>query len=191
MGIDLENERLKPQGPVGLLPREVVQKAAEDYLSKQQCENVYDVCFKVFQEVDEFSLSLLDKFIKPLDGAIDLLRQIKSKNGKTAIATTDKTQRAQFAVNFLNIDGLIDIVVGADKVENSKPAPDMLQLVIKALDISQKNSVMVGDAKTDVNMGIKSGFKASIGVCTGLTSQAELLKITPYVVQSIANIKIH
>ena len=191
MGIDLENKCLRPQGPVGLLPRQVVQKAAEDYLCKFKCENVYDVCFKIFQEVDERSLSLFDKFIKPLYGAIELLNQIKNRDGKIAIATTDKTQRAQLAVDFLNINGLFDIIVGADKVENSKPAPDMLHLIIESLDISPKNSVMIGDAKTDVLIGINAGFKASIGVGTGLTSQAELSKITPYVVQSVANIKIN
>ncbi|HEG43578.1 MAG TPA: HAD family hydrolase [Phycisphaerales bacterium] len=190
MGIDLKNKCIRPEGPVGLLPREVVQKAAEDYLNKLQCENVYDVCFKIFQEVDEASLSLLDKFITPLDGAIELLTQIKKNNCKIAIATTDKTQRAQLAMDFLNINGLFDFVVGADKVDKSKPSPDMLQLIVNALNISPKKAVMIGDAKTDVLTGINAGFKASIGVCTGLTSQDELLKITPYVVQSVANIKI-
>lgn len=190
MGVDLETERLKPEGPVGLLPREVVQKAAEDYLLKLDCKNVSGVCFKVFKNVDELSLSLLDRFIKPLDGAIDLLKKIKERNAKVAIATTDKTHRVNLATDFLNISNLVDLAIGSDKVESSKPAPDMLKLIGDELDIDPANSVMIGDARTDIQMGINAGFKASIGICGGLTSENALAELTPYVIKDISQIYI-
>ena len=146
MGIDIPNKRLKPEGPVGLLPREVVQKAAEMYLEKQRCVNAGDICFRVFKEIDAVSADMLDKLVKPLDGALDLLRSIKFTRAKIAIATTDKTQRAELAIKFLGIGHLVDIVVGADKVKNSKPAPDMLEFIGSSLNVGPSRSVMVGDA---------------------------------------------
>lgn len=190
MGVDVPKKMLRPEGPVGILPRAVVQKAAENYLTGLKCQDVSNVCFQIFKDVDELSLSLLDKFIKPLNGAIELLRRIKQKNGKIAIATTDKTERAELAVKFLNIGDLIDLVVGADKVSQSKPAPDMLELIGKTLNIAPAGSVMVGDAKTDIRMGINAGFKGSIAVCSGITKKEELASLTPYIVDDIREIKI-
>ena len=51
MGVDSQNDRLRPEGPVGLLPRKVVQKAAENYLEKLGCSDIEITCFKIFEEV--------------------------------------------------------------------------------------------------------------------------------------------
>ena len=112
------------------------------------------------------------------------------KNAKIARATTDTTERAQLAVEFLDIESLIDFIVGADRVKQSKPAPDMLILAGESLGINAENSVMVGDAKTDIQMGINANFKASIAVCSGLTGKDDLSQLTPYVIQDVSSIRI-
>lgn len=190
MGIDLVNKKLKPEGPVGILPRGIVQKAAEDYLDRLDCQATPDSCFRIFKEVDAASLNLLDNLIKPIKGAIELLRNIKKRKGKIAIATTDKTERAEIAIRFLQIKDLVDCIIGADMVKHSKPAPDMLRLIGKKMNVSPERSLMVGDAKTDIEMGINADFKASIAVCSGLTGKEELLKLTPYVVRDVSSLSI-
>jgi len=190
MGVDWPNNRLNPEGPVGLYPRSVVQEAAEDYLTKLGCKDVTNVCFSIFKEVDELSLSRFDSLIKPLNGAIDLLRLIKSKGGNIAIATTDKTVRAELAARFLKIEELFDYIIGADKVKASKPDPEMLNIINESLGIDPLKSVMVGDAITDVQIGVNAGYKASIGLYSGLTDRDTLLEVTPYVVEDISKIKV-
>lgn len=190
MGVDVSKRILLPEGPVGLLPRAVVQKAAADYLGNIGLRDVNKVCFKVFKTVDEISLSRFDTFIRPINGMLDLFDSLKQKNCKIAIATTDKTERAELAIEFLNMKHLVDSIIGADKVKKSKPAPDMLESITVDLNINPNNSVMVGDAKTDIQMGINARFKASIGVYSGLTSRSELKKLTPYVIKDISAIKI-
>ncbi|MFH1846061.1 MAG: HAD family hydrolase [Candidatus Omnitrophota bacterium] len=190
MGVDIKKKRLKPEGPVGLLPRNIVQKAAEDYLDVINCSDVSTAAFDVFKEVDKLSLDLLDTFIKPIKGATELLQGLKEKKCRIAIATTDKTERARLAVEFLNMADFIDIIVGADKVKNSKPSPDMLEVITEELKIAPVNSVMIGDAETDVRTGINAGFKASIGVCSGLTDKKTLMGLTQYVVSDVSEIKV-
>ena len=135
MGVDVPNGRLRPEGPVGLLPRAVVQRAAEQYLEKLNLNDAAKVCFQIFKEVDEISKERFNDFIQPIPGSIDLLQKLKEKGCKIAIATTDKTSRAEMAFNFLKINDLIDLIVGADAVEHSKPAPDMLNLINERLGI--------------------------------------------------------
>lgn len=190
MGVDVENKRIRPEGPVGILPRKIVQKAAEDYLTGLGKDQVEETCFDVFQSVDEESVGLLHQFIKFIPGAFELLKALKENQCHIAIATTDKTERANLAVQHLGIEDLIDVVVGADRVEHSKPAPDMIQLIQKELKIPAGEIIMVGDAKTDVQSGINAGCKASIAVLTGLTPASELSALTPYVVDSVQDIHI-
>jgi phosphoglycolate phosphatase-like HAD superfamily hydrolase len=190
MGIDIPRKRLKPEGPVGLFPREVVQAAAENYLSVQGCKDVSRTCFDVFKKVDERSIDLLTGFIKPIDGALKLLNDIKQKKASVAIATTDKTRRAELAVDFLNIRHAVDLVVGSDMVKSPKPAPDMLEYIGSKLNIPAQRSVVIGDARTDIQMGISAKFKASIAVLSGLTTEEELKKLTPYVVEDVSKIAI-
>lgn len=190
MGVDLKNKRLRPEGPVGLLPRGIVQKAAEDYLAKLDYKDTHQECLEIFKKVDDMSLSLLDKFVKPIKGAVQLLGKIKKRKGKIAVATTDKTERAELAIKFLNIGGFVDCVVGADKVEHSKPAPHMLEFIGKELNTDPAESVMIGDAETDIQMGNAAGFKAAIAVLSGLTPKDALTAYTPYVVEDVSGIHV-
>ncbi len=190
MGVDTARRRLKPEGPVGLLPREVVMQAAVDYLGSAGHAGTNDVCLDVFREVDATSSRNLAGFIKPIDGMPSLIEQLTRHGSKIALATTDRTERAELAVSYLGIGDKVSLVIGADAVRRSKPAPDMIDLILERLEIDKANAVMIGDAVTDVQMGVNAGLKASIGVCSGLTPEEQLRNITPYVVESIAQIRV-
>jgi phosphoglycolate phosphatase len=190
MGVDLEKERLRVEGPVGLKKREIVMQAMIEALSKIGFKDSYDLCFKIFKEVDVMSVKHFPEIIKPISGMHQLIDRLYKKNCRIAIATTDKTERAELAMKFLGISDNVDIVVGDDKVENCKPSPDMVNLILGALLIEKNNAVIVGDAITDIEMGIKAGLKAFIGVCSGLTSRERLLVKTNYVVENISNITV-
>lgn len=190
MGVDLSRGILKPEGPVGILPREVVRKAAENYLDECGHAGTSQVCIKIFNDVDEESEMLLDELVVPIEGASELLEGLKNKECKLAIATTDKTYRAELALKYLKWDGLIDIVIGADKVTNSKPDPEMLERICADLGVEPDRSIMIGDAKTDVQMGINAGFNASIAVTSGLTPEYELRGITSHIVRDVSEIQL-
>jgi len=189
MGVDEKQGRLRPEGPVGILKREIVMQAAIDYLASQGYKDTHDMCFKVFSDVDKSTSQNLKPLIHPIDGAGKLLTELKNNGCGLAIATTDRTNRAELAMEYLGFADMMDMVVGADMVDNSKPAPDMAELILKKLNISKANAAVVGDALTDINMGINAGLKASIGVLTGLTSEAQLRELTPHIAKSVAEIK--
>lgn len=190
MGIDEKNKQIRPEGPVGLKKREVVMQAAVDYLSTIGRQNTYDLCFRVFNDVDRISYDKLDELVKPLDGLYDLFTALNNSSCKIAIATTDKMDRAKLTMEHLRLSDKIDYIIGADSVKNGKPAPDMINLIVKELGTPKSKTVMVGDATTDVKMGSNAEIRASIGVCSGLASEKDLKKITKYVIKDISKIKI-
>lgn len=50
--------------------------------------------------------------------------------------------------------------------------------------------MIVGDAITDIEMGINAGLRASIGVCSGLTPREKLMEKTNYVIEDISEIRV-
>jgi phosphoglycolate phosphatase len=190
MGADMETGRLRPEGPVGLKKREVVLQAAVDYLNNAGYNDVYDLCFDVFQQVDDISSKELKRFVKPIGGAAELLNKATRCGCKTAIATIDRRERARLAMECLGFADIIDLVIGADDVSRPKPDPEQIAFILKAFAIDRSQAIMVGDATTDVQMGVNAGLKASVGVLTGLATKEQLKSITPYVVEDVSRIEI-
>jgi len=190
MGVDVENGRLRSEGPVGLKKREIVMQAMMDSLADIGFPDTYDTCFQIFKEVDEQSVNHLNDIVKPVNGMHELINSLYEKDCKIAIATTDKTARADLAMRHLGISEKMDIVVGEDLVANCKPHPDMANLILKELSVDKENTVIVGDAITDIEMGFNAGLKASIGVCSGLTSERKLGEKTDYVIEDISMIRV-
>ena len=63
-------------------------------------------------------------------------------------------------------------------------------MILKELSVDRENSVVVGDAISDVEMGNNADVAASVGVCSGLTPREKLLERTRYVVDDISKIEI-
>jgi len=190
MGVDLENHRLKSDGPVGLKKREIVMQAMMDSLNSLGFPITQDICCEIFKEADRMSLDHLAEIIKPVDGMHRLIDTLHKKGCRIAVATTDKTERATLALRFLKISDKVDIVVGEDMVKKYKPYPDMVNLILKLSSIDQNHAVIVGDAITDVEMGINAGLKAAVAVCSGLTPKKDLLNKTRYVIDDISHIMV-
>ena len=190
MGVDVASGRLRSEGPVGLKKREIVMQAMVDSLAEIGFPDTYNTCFQIFKEVDEQSVNHLKEIVKPVKGMHELINSLYEKDCKIAIATTDKTARAALVTDFLGMSDKVNMVVGEDMVANCKPHPDMVNLILKELSIDNENTVIVGDAITDIEMGLNAGLKASIGVCSGLTSERKLEEMTDCVIEDISMIRV-
>lgn len=190
MGVDAGVGRLRPEGPVGIKKREIVMQAAVDYLLSQGIVDSAAVCSEVFGAVDKWSSDMLAELIKPLAGARELVMALTGKGCRTAIATTDKLERARVSMDFLALTDKLDCIVGSDSVPRSKPAPDMIELILKELKVDRSAAIMVGDAETDILMGKNAGLKASIAVLTGISGRPHLAELTEYVVDDVSKINV-
>jgi len=190
MGVDAPAMRIKPEGPVGLKKREIVLQAGVDYLAQNGITDTHQLFVDVFAEVDTKSLDLLDTFIRPLPGLRQLFDALRSNGVAIALATTDKTERAWLCMRHLGLGDHVNYIAGADIVAEAKPAPDCIHLCCNELGIPASRSVMVGDARSDVQAGLAAGCAASIGVGSGLTATATLAGLTPYVIEDISHMHV-
>jgi len=191
LGVDTKNKRLRPNGPVGLKKREIVLNTAVEYLSALGLENTYDVCFDSFSEIDTYSCDKLSQLIVPLPNLYELFAALKENNCKIAIATTDRFKRAVLALKHLCLLHQTDLVVGVDSVQRGKPDPEMVNLITEKLEVPKSRTVVVGDALTDIRMGINSEVAASIGVSSGLTRSEKLSELTEYVINNLSELNVN
>jgi phosphoglycolate phosphatase len=94
------------------------------------------------------------------DGIFDMLQTLKRADVKLNVATNAPTPFALRMLKHLNVLDMFDMVVGADKVKESKPNPQMLEMILKFYDFDPKKDQawMVGDSTKD----IKSAKNAKI-----------------------------
>jgi len=190
MGVDTITHRLKECGPVGVKKREDVMKAAEDYLLSLGYNNPRDLCTVAFEEVDQISLSIFDKIVHAIPGSERVLMDLHANGCKIAIATSDRTARARLAMEHLNFLQYIDIIVGADCIVSPKPDPEIVFFILEKLNCNPRNTVVVGDTDVDMELGIRSGVRASIGVFSGTALKEVLIQKTPYVLNNIGLIEV-
>jgi phosphoglycolate phosphatase-like HAD superfamily hydrolase len=190
MGVDRKEGRILPQGPVGIKRREDVRSAAVNFMTSVGYENTTIACEYIFDQANAISEASLYTYIRPLRGARALLVALSESGCKVAIATTDRTHRADIAIRYMKMDPFVDFIVGTDMVKKSKPDPEMIYTILGHFDLDSNDAVIVGDAATDVQMGKNARLKASIGVASGVTPRMDLEMYTEYVVSDISNIQV-
>jgi phosphoglycolate phosphatase len=190
LGVDLQAGRLRPEGPVGLKKREVVIQAAVDCLAGSGLEGTREICAAAFDRADETSSRDLGAFVKPIRGAVRLLESLHAAGCRAAVATVDRSERARLAMEFLGMTGRLDLIVGSESVVRPKPHPDMIDFILNTLGIDPSRAIMVGDALTDIHMGLAAGLKACVGVLAGFATQEQMREITPFVVQDVSELTV-
>jgi phosphoglycolate phosphatase len=110
---------------------------------------------------------------KLIPGGKATLRSLREKGVKVGIITRNCEDAVRKV--FPDIDIFCDIFVSRNSVKKVKPHPDHLTYVMKSLEISGEEAVMVGDHMIDVQAGKRVGMK-TIGVLTGRTKKDEFEK---------------
>jgi phosphoglycolate phosphatase-like HAD superfamily hydrolase len=190
LGVDEKAGRLRPEGPVGLKKREIVLKAATDYLDGVGRGDSLRLCEQAFERADEISSGDLSRFIRPIRGAVSLMGALRKGGCRVALATVDVSRRARLAMEFMGANDTLDLIVGGDEVSRPKPDPEMIHVILDRLGVAPSQSVMVGDALNDLQMGANARLKASVGVLSGFATAVQLRALTPFVAQDVSELTV-
>ena len=116
--------------------------------------------------------------VRLLPGALGVLKYLKGKGYKLAIASNRPTKFTRIILKILDILPYFDMVLCADKAPKPKPYPDILWAIAKRLKIRHEDILYVGDMTIDVNCAHRAGIR-SVAVATGSSSAKELKDLKP------------
>jgi len=106
-----------------------------------------------------------------LPGAVDLLRACKKAGCTVVLASSAKADDIEHYLDVLDARELADDGTSSADVEETKPAPDLVQVALEKAET--EDAVMVGDTPWDVEAAEKAGVP-TVAVLTGGFSEQEL-----------------
>jgi HAD superfamily hydrolase (TIGR01549 family) len=110
--------------------------------------------------------------VRPLPGAIDLVRRLSAAGYRVALASSGDPEFAREAIDLLGVGDAIEALTTSEDVDASKPEPDLVQTTLDRIGEVDR-SVFVGDTPYDVEAAARAGM-GCIAVLTGGFSRAEL-----------------
>ena len=114
--------------------------------------------------------------VRPFSAVPDLLRRVRGAGIRVAIASSAKKDELDKYLDIARIADLVDVKTSSDDAEESKPAPDIFEVVLRTLGIAGIDAVAIGDTPYDASAAAKVDI-ATIGVLTGGFTETELREV--------------
>jgi phosphoglycolate phosphatase len=102
-----------------------------------------------------------------------LIAELTDSGHRLGVVSTKYGYRIAQALELADINGAFATIVGSDRVQRSKPAPDGLELALAELESTPRHALYVGDSTTDARAAEAAGV-GFVGVLTGVTPRQEL-----------------
>lgn len=114
-----------------------------------------------------------------LPGARGLLKRLKKRNFKLAVASNRPTRFSRILIRHLRLADYFNYVLCADKLRHGKPHPQILKEIMQKLRVSPQETLYVGDMAIDAQTGRRAGIK-TIVVTGGSSSRAQIRREKPF-----------
>lgn len=146
-------EDLFEKFPRGNLPlytgtRSRLLELTGDRASRFNTTRVRSILRRASKMIEKYEMAGVDR-AAPLEGAIELLKQLKEKGVALAIVTSNSSRTIRRWFSIRRLSRLIDVIVGRDSLMALKPSPEMISRALALCDVRAKDSAFVGDAASD------------------------------------------
>lgn len=105
-------------------------------------------------------------------GVVEVLRELKGKDIKTAIVTSRLRRTTMEGIEKFDLHDFFDTVVTMEDTKKHKPDAEPAFEALRRLDIEADRAIMVGDSKFDIMCARNAGVK-SVLVDWSVAAQAE------------------
>jgi phosphoglycolate phosphatase len=163
-GVDPESFTVDMNGPLSKAPRreDLTVAAVALYLHGYPWHRARELSEAVYDEADEIQRRIYAPRFFP--GAREALEGLRSKGFRLGVATNGEASLTRGVLETLGVIELFDVVVGADMVNEGKPAPEMILKACELAGAPPEKTVYVGDQPTDAQAARNAGVAYNVGV---------------------------
>lgn len=190
LGFDLEKQKMIPDGITAMFSRPVIIKIFREKLEKYNVFTTEEKITEIFDEVNEIFNKNLVEYAKPINEAIEFIKNIKKLGIKTGVVTSDSIDSAKLTIKHFEWENLFDCIIGRECSKDTKESGALSVLALKELKANPKTTIMIGDTPMDYLSAINSGIEKTILASTGQIPIDELEKTSPYALNSLNEIEI-
>ncbi|TCS81419.1 HAD family hydrolase [Pectinatus cerevisiiphilus] len=95
--------------------------------------------------------------VEPIDGALDLIKELRSKNIPLALASSSVRYNIEWFLKKFGVFDCFDVILSGAELTESKPNPEIYLLAAQKLGIKPQECVVIEDAEA----GIKAAKSAA------------------------------
>ena len=111
--------------------------------------------------------------LRPVKGIPELLRRLKEKGLKTALASSSSYDFIYLVLDSLDLRRYFDEVFSGEDMPNGKPSPDIFIAAASKLGESRESCVIIEDSNNGVTAAVSAGI-ACVGYINPTSGQQDL-----------------
>ena len=191
MGVDLENHRIFPEGPIGVYSKYYAQDMlfekmnSKGYnISKKELKNAFETADKNINRIEYLKDALV-----PVPGMIKFIEDISDKCN-CAIYSNDMTKRLNDTLKLFGIEKNFNSILGSDLVEKHKPDPMGVNMILEELKIPPEKTAFIGDSVLDIECGKRAKCKYLLSVLSDISDLKFLKSNSNELIKDFTNIKV-
>ena len=156
--------------PIWLLHRHIGM-GGDQYVAAVSNDDVEKRNGDALREAHDEEFQQLRDECAPLDGAHDLLVELKRRGVVVVLASSSNESDLDHFLGVLDAKDVIDGYTTAEDVEKTKPHPDVVRAALEKAGTD--DGVMIGDSRWDIESAANAGLE-TICLLTGGWSEQEL-----------------
>ena len=143
--------------------------------------------YEVMEEYRQYQEQHLRELMKPMNGAVELLKWLKEEGYPTGIVTSRLRKSLELILKVFELEQYFEVLVCQDDHQKPKPAPDGILYAMKQLGCT--DSIYVGDSISDLLAGRNAGSTV-IAALTKIEKEQGLIDFEPdHAVYELAEIR--
>lgn len=147
-------------------------------LLRETGRDLDDVLLQRLQDLHAAAYRELADDVRPLPGAVELLRHLSAIGCPWAIATSGRRRTAQVTIDRLGVPEGVPVVT-RDMVAHAKPDPDLFLAAVDGLGVPAADVFVVGDSVWDM-LAARRARVLGIGLLSGGYGTEELERAGAY-----------
>ena len=190
LGYDTDTGKMLSDGITALYSRPVIinifckdLKGFGLDITEQEIENIFDYVNTIFYKE-------MVKYTKPIESAMNFIRELRKNNIKIGIVTSDSKESTLLTLKHFQWENLFDVVIGRESTKETKESGVPVKMAMSLIGANPGTTIMVGDAPMDYKAAKNAGVENTILVATGQIVKSELLKTSRYSVDDLSDIEI-
>lgn len=126
----------------------------------------------------EYNLAHHDQQVRAYPGTVEMVRAVRAAGFRTGLVTSKNNSGARRGLALVGLEGVLEVIIGADDVQRPKPDPEPVRLALTQLQMPTTGCLFVGDSHHDIHSGRGAGV-GTVGVTWGPFDRAHLEAASP------------
>lgn len=189
LGYNTDTCKMLQDGITALYSRAKIINIFTKKLEKYNVWTTEEEIEKIFDEVSNNFYKDMQKYTKPIEEAINFIKNMRKKGIKLGIVTSDSLESTKITLKNFDWENLFDSVIGRESSPYTKESGEPTKLALKELGANPMTTIMIGDAPMDYISAQNAGIERTILVASGQIDEITLKSTSKYTVSTLAEIE--